>query len=110
MQGAGTVRDRKGVARADIGGELLFELFGLGAGGDPSGAQRIDDFALFGGTDGGTMEWNLAHCGRWIKSYGMRCGRGQQNWVCYVPGIFHFLAEPVRISITVVKRTGFFAR
>ena len=61
MEGAGAMCDRERVARADIGGEFLLEFFGLGSSGNPSGAQRIDYFAFFGGADGGTMEWNLAH-------------------------------------------------
>ena len=42
-------------------GEFALETLGLGAGGDPSGAQGIDNLALLVGTDRGTMKGNLSH-------------------------------------------------
>jgi len=53
-------RDR--VLGADILGEFAFEAFGLGAGGNPSGAQGVEYLALLVGSDGRTMKSYLSHC------------------------------------------------
>ena len=61
MQRARAMRNRQRVARADIGREFFFEALGLGAGGDPSGAQAVEHLVLFRGTDRGAMKRDLSH-------------------------------------------------
>ena len=55
------MRDRECVLRADIVGEVALEALGLGAGRDPSGAQRVDHLALLVGSDRRTMKCYLSH-------------------------------------------------
>ena len=61
MQRAGAMRERERVFRADVAGEFILEALGLGAGGDPSGAQRVEHLALLVGSDRRTMKSYLSH-------------------------------------------------
>ena len=51
--------DRKCVARADRLGKCLFECLGLGAGGQPAAAQRLNDSFDLALTDTRQRKWNL---------------------------------------------------
>src|SRR5580698_7810882 len=96
MERAGAMSHRERIASANVSGEFLLELLGLGSGSDPAGAQRIDNFAFLGGTDGGTMEWNLAHYDRRIKSYKVGAQKLAPLWIRSSGGI------PVAARIIVV--------
>src|SRR6202035_2231693 len=62
VQRSGAMRKGDRVLGADILGEFAFEAFGLGAGGNPSGAQGVEYLALLVGSDGRTMKSYLSHC------------------------------------------------
>ena len=62
MKRAGAMRKRERVFGADVIGEFALEALGLGAGGDPSGAQGVEYLALLVGSDGRTMKCYLSHC------------------------------------------------
>ncbi len=61
MKRAGAMRQRERVLRADVLREFALEALGLGAGGDPSGAQRVENLALLVGSDRRTMKCYLSH-------------------------------------------------
>ena len=61
MQRAGAMRKRERMLGAHVLGEFVLEAFGLGAGGDPSGAQCLEHLALLVGSDGRTMKCYLSH-------------------------------------------------
>ncbi len=61
MKRAGAVRQRERMFGADVFGELGLETFGLGAGRDPSGAECVENLALFLGSNRRTMKTHLSH-------------------------------------------------
>src|SRR5271154_6428810 len=61
MQRARAMRKRERMFGAHVLSEFVLEAFGLGAGGDPSGAQCLEHLALLVGSDGRTMKCYLSH-------------------------------------------------
>ncbi len=61
MQCAGTVGYCERVACADIRSKFAFEALYFGPCRDPSGAQRVEDFAFLVGTDRRAMKGDLTH-------------------------------------------------
>jgi len=61
MQRPSAMRQCERVFSADVLGEFSLEALGLGAGRDPSGAQRVENLALLVGSDRRTMKCYLSH-------------------------------------------------